>query len=159
MRIPLIAANWKMHKDVGEALHFVEELAPRVANLEGTDVVIAPPFTALEPLNRTHAAGVRYVGRLAGPGRYRTGTRHHIHERRVIRKFLHRFTGQQQRIQPASLPVIEGRGKADKIAEARLHSGNTGVPALQAAQQFIEAKIRERGLTRYLQHCIGTKDL
>ncbi len=50
MRIPLIAANWKMHKDVCEALHFVEELAPRVAHLEGTDVVIAPPFTALEPL-------------------------------------------------------------------------------------------------------------
>ena len=50
MRIPLIAANWKLHKDVGEALNFVEELAPRVANVEGTDVVIAPPFTALEPL-------------------------------------------------------------------------------------------------------------
>ncbi len=50
MRIPLIAANWKMHKDVGEALRFVEELAPRVAEVEDTDIVLAPPFTLLEPL-------------------------------------------------------------------------------------------------------------
>jgi len=50
MRVPLIAANWKMNKDVGEALRFIEDLAPRVADVEGTEIVIAAPFTALEPL-------------------------------------------------------------------------------------------------------------
>ena len=56
MRIPIIAANWKMNKDVGEALRFAAELAPRVADLEGVEVVIAPPFTALEPLKAAVAS-------------------------------------------------------------------------------------------------------
>ena len=46
--IPLLVANWKMHKTRSEALAFVEEvrrLWPRERSLEAT---IAPPFTALE---------------------------------------------------------------------------------------------------------------
>jgi triosephosphate isomerase len=50
MRVPLIAANWKMHKSVGEALRFVEDLTPRIQDVEGVEVVIAPPFTAIEAL-------------------------------------------------------------------------------------------------------------
>jgi triosephosphate isomerase len=50
MRIPIIAANWKMFKRVEEAIAFVEALAPRVQDLEGTEIVIAAPFTALESL-------------------------------------------------------------------------------------------------------------
>lgn len=50
MRTPIMAANWKMHKNVGEALRFVEELGPRIQDLEGVEVVIAAPFTALEAL-------------------------------------------------------------------------------------------------------------
>ncbi len=48
MRQPILAANWKMHKTVGEALAFVQDFLPRVAELDGVDVVVAPPFTALE---------------------------------------------------------------------------------------------------------------
>jgi len=48
VRIPLMAANWKMHKTVGEALAFVEAFLPLVRNLEGVDAVIAPPFTSLD---------------------------------------------------------------------------------------------------------------
>ena len=68
MRIPLIAANWKMHKDVGEALRFVEELAPRVADVEGTDIVLAPPFPALEPLKGALAGTpLRLAGQNVSP--------------------------------------------------------------------------------------------
>ena len=48
MRTPVIAANWKMHKTVRETRAFAEELADEVAELEGIEVVVAPPFTALE---------------------------------------------------------------------------------------------------------------
>ncbi len=50
MRVPIIAANWKMFKRVEEAIAFVEALAPKVQDLEGTEIVIAAPFTALESL-------------------------------------------------------------------------------------------------------------
>jgi len=54
-RRPILAANWKMHKRVGEALAFVEALLPRVAQpdiADTLDVVIAPPFTALARVGR-----------------------------------------------------------------------------------------------------------
>jgi triosephosphate isomerase len=53
-RRPLIAGNWKMHKTVAEARLFVEELRP-VPLPEGVDVVIAPPFTALEAMHEALA--------------------------------------------------------------------------------------------------------
>jgi triosephosphate isomerase (TIM) len=45
-RTPYIAANWKMHKTVAEAAHFVDALLPRIAATQN-DVVICAPFTAL----------------------------------------------------------------------------------------------------------------
>jgi triosephosphate isomerase len=50
MRVPIVAANWKMHKSVEAAIAFVETLAPQVQDLEGTEIVLAAPFTALESL-------------------------------------------------------------------------------------------------------------
>lgn len=47
MRVPVIAANWKMHKGLSEAAQFVKEFLPQVAALEGVEMVICPPFTAL----------------------------------------------------------------------------------------------------------------
>ncbi len=47
MRTPLLAANWKMHKQIAEATAFVATLRPLVAPLTTVDVVIAPPLTAL----------------------------------------------------------------------------------------------------------------
>jgi len=46
-RTPLIAGNWKMHKTVGEAEDFIQAFLPRVSTVEGVDVAICPPFTAL----------------------------------------------------------------------------------------------------------------
>lgn len=46
MRTPLIAGNWKMHKTIAEAVHFVRALLPRIQTTSSR-VWIAPPFTAL----------------------------------------------------------------------------------------------------------------
>lgn len=47
MRTPVVAANWKMHKTVGEAKAFVEAFLPLVSDVENCTIVICPPFTAL----------------------------------------------------------------------------------------------------------------
>jgi triosephosphate isomerase len=46
-RTPLIAGNWKMHKTVSEAEMFISGLLPRVSSVDGVDVGICVPFTAL----------------------------------------------------------------------------------------------------------------
>ena len=58
MRRPILAANWKMHKTVDEAVGFVDDFLPRVAGADGVDIVIAPPFTALDRVGRK-LAGTR----------------------------------------------------------------------------------------------------
>src|SRR3954452_5336971 len=49
-RTPLIAGNWKMHKTVEEAEAFIAGLLPRVSSVDGVDVAICPPFTALQAM-------------------------------------------------------------------------------------------------------------
>jgi len=51
VRRRLIAANWKMHKRLGEALAFAEAFLPRVKDA-GNEIAIAPPFTALAAVGR-----------------------------------------------------------------------------------------------------------
>ena len=46
-RRPMMAANWKMNKLVGEAQEYVEGLLPRIEGAEGVDVAIFAPFTSL----------------------------------------------------------------------------------------------------------------
>ncbi|MCH8132964.1 MAG: triose-phosphate isomerase, partial [Myxococcales bacterium] len=50
MRKPIFAANWKMQKTAGEAEAFADKFLPLVAGLDRVDIVIAPPFTALDRL-------------------------------------------------------------------------------------------------------------
>ncbi|HYC82433.1 MAG TPA: triose-phosphate isomerase, partial [Solirubrobacterales bacterium] len=58
-RTPYIAANWKMHKTVAEAAHFVDVLLPRIAATQ-SDVVLCPPFTALaEVVERRRGTAVK----------------------------------------------------------------------------------------------------
>jgi triosephosphate isomerase (TIM) len=47
MRQPFIAGNWKMFKNVHEAVVHVKELRVLVKDLHGVDIVVAPPATAL----------------------------------------------------------------------------------------------------------------
>jgi len=46
-RLPFIAGNWKMNKTVGEALDLVRQLKASISRIEGVEVAVAPPFTAL----------------------------------------------------------------------------------------------------------------
>lgn len=50
MRTPIIAGNWKMHKNVGEAIEIARALDELVENSE-VEVVICPPFTSLSSLS------------------------------------------------------------------------------------------------------------
>jgi triosephosphate isomerase len=49
-RTPFIAGNWKMHKTVVEAEAYIAALLPRVAAVDGVEIVVCPPFLALQAL-------------------------------------------------------------------------------------------------------------
>jgi triosephosphate isomerase (TIM) len=46
-RVPLLAANWKMHKTIAEAEEYIAALLPRVSTADGADVALCVPFTSL----------------------------------------------------------------------------------------------------------------
>lgn len=48
MHRPLIVGNWKMNKTASEAAAFIHDLCKRVPASPHADVVLAPPFTAIE---------------------------------------------------------------------------------------------------------------
>jgi len=47
-RTPLIAGNWKMHKTIAEAEAYVAGLLPLVGDVDGIDIALCVPFTALQ---------------------------------------------------------------------------------------------------------------
>lgn len=47
MRVPFIAANWKMFKTVQEAVVFAKEFRTLVKDMADVEIVVAPPYTAL----------------------------------------------------------------------------------------------------------------
>lgn len=47
MRTPVIAGNWKMFKTARQAAETIRSLAGLVAGVQGVEVVVCPPFTAL----------------------------------------------------------------------------------------------------------------
>ena len=47
MRTPFIAGNWKMFKTVADTVKYVKELRGLVKDVDGVEIVLAPPFTAL----------------------------------------------------------------------------------------------------------------
>ncbi len=80
-RTPLIAGNWKMNKTVAEAEEFIQALLPRVSSVQGVDVAVCPPFTALQAMvdsargsrvevyaqNVHHADSGAFTGEVAPP--------------------------------------------------------------------------------------------
>lgn len=50
MMKPLIVANWKMNKTVGESIQFARQLVAEFVELTEREIVIAPSFTALYPV-------------------------------------------------------------------------------------------------------------
>ena len=52
MRIPLVAANWKLNKTVPQAYKLVSELLPGLRIIQGVEKLLCPPFTALMAVSR-----------------------------------------------------------------------------------------------------------
>jgi triosephosphate isomerase len=50
MRTPIVAANWKMHKTIAEAVELTRAVRRGVTDLKNIDVVLCPPFTSLAPV-------------------------------------------------------------------------------------------------------------
>ena len=48
----MAVGNWKMHKTASEAVSVAAEVAQGVKALQGIEVLIAPPFTALHPVGK-----------------------------------------------------------------------------------------------------------
>lgn len=48
----IIAGNWKMNKTVAEALSLISDLKLDLANVREVDLVVCPPFTALESVSK-----------------------------------------------------------------------------------------------------------
>jgi triosephosphate isomerase len=53
MRTPIVAGNWKMHKTIAEAVELTRGVRRGVMDLEGVEVVLCPPFTALAVVRDT----------------------------------------------------------------------------------------------------------
>jgi len=47
MRVPVMAGNWKMYKTARQAAETIRTLAGLVKSVQGVEVAICPPFTAL----------------------------------------------------------------------------------------------------------------
>jgi triosephosphate isomerase (TIM) len=63
MRTPFIAANWKMHKTVLEAVAFVKEIRSLAKDVHDVEIVVAPPFTALRAVaDAAHASNIGVAG-------------------------------------------------------------------------------------------------
>jgi triosephosphate isomerase len=81
IRKKLIAGNWKMNKTYAEAAELAREIVLAVANRPDVDVVICPPFTAIESVakvvegsaiklgaqNMHHEANGAFTGEISAP--------------------------------------------------------------------------------------------
>jgi len=79
VRIPIVAANWKMHKSIGEAVDVAAEVKRRLEATADAEAVICPPHTALKSVgdlvryskvklgaqNMHWAAGGAYTGEIS----------------------------------------------------------------------------------------------
>jgi triosephosphate isomerase len=52
MQTPLVAGNWKLNKTVMEASELVTEMLPGLKTINGVEIVLCPPFTALMTVSR-----------------------------------------------------------------------------------------------------------
>jgi triosephosphate isomerase (TIM) len=81
MRTPIIAGNWKLNKTQAEAEALARQIVAGVKQIKDVEVVLCPPFTALEAVRRAiHATPVHlgaqdlyweasgaYTGEVSGP--------------------------------------------------------------------------------------------
>ena len=59
MRKPIIAGNWKMYKNVDEAVQFIYQVSDKMPSVEKVDSVICAPFVALKELVKSQGANLK----------------------------------------------------------------------------------------------------
>jgi triosephosphate isomerase (TIM) len=65
-RRPVVAANWKMHKTVGETEAFIDRLLAGADSLGGVEIVVCPPFPSLAAATeRARGSAVRIAAQNA----------------------------------------------------------------------------------------------
>src|SRR5688572_6295505 len=160
-RQPIMAANWKLHKTVAEAQQFVEVLKAGTEALEGVEVVVAAPFTALYAMSKslqgtsihlaaqnvfweTHGA---YTGEISAPMLVDVGCSHVIIGHSERRQYFGETDDTVQRKLQATLAAglqsivcigetLEQRqaGETLRIIETQIRSGLAGCDADQASR-------------------------
>jgi triosephosphate isomerase len=127
-RTPFIAGNWKMHKTIAEAEAFIQALLPKVAAVDGVEIVVCPPFLALQAL--VDSARGSQVG---------------IYAQTMQEADQGAFTGE---VSPAMLSEIDVAGVVLGHSERRQYYNET-----DKALQLKVPKALEAGLTPIL--CVG----
>jgi triosephosphate isomerase len=61
-RTPLIAGNWKMNLNLRESAVLVRAIADQILDLEGVEVLVAPPFTALAAVREAIGSARIFLG-------------------------------------------------------------------------------------------------
>lgn len=100
-RRPLIAGNWKMNLSINDSVALIEGIAAGIADQDGVDVLVAPPFTSLAAVrqaignskiflaaqNMYHETSGAYTGEVSGRMLQEAGCTHVIlghSERRTL---------------------------------------------------------------------------
>lgn len=102
-RRPLVAGNWKMNLSISDSVSLIKKISDQIADLDGVDVLVAPPFTSLAAVreaigdskillaaqNMHHEMHGAYTGEVSGRMLQEVGCTHVIlghSERRTLFK-------------------------------------------------------------------------
>ncbi|MFN3326594.1 MAG: triose-phosphate isomerase [Bryobacteraceae bacterium] len=122
MRTPLMAGNWKMYKTAAETNTFFETFLPLVADVDGREIVICPPFVNLQ-----------YAVQAASGARVEVGAQNLFWEKEGA------YTGE------VSGPMIAAIGAKWVIighSERRQYFGETDETVLKRTVAALEAGLR-----------------
>lgn len=160
MRVPLIAGNWKMFKTSEEALAFAGDLAKRVADVNGTEILLCPAFVHLCPLAQAlRGSPVKlgsqnvfwedsgaFTGEVSAPMLKSVGARYALVGHSERRQYFHETDETVNRrlfaaLKSGLVPIVcvgetlEEReaGKTAAVVETQLRQGLKGLDAAGAA--------------------------
>jgi len=160
----IVAGNWKMNKTVAEALELVGALTKELANIQGVDIVVCPPFTALCEVAKAlrdsnlhlgaqnmseHAAGA-YTGEIAGAMLQELAVSYvilgHSERRQYYAESDEIIAKKAETAHGASLlPIVcvgetlseREAGRMEKVLETQVHGSLAGLSAAQMTQTII----------------------